>query len=138
MTAGASLGVGIGWRQEIDLTVPRLAAATGPGVDFVEVVAENVPPAAVPASLAQLHASGMPVVPHGVSLSLGGTDPLDPGRVARLAELGGRDRGGPPAAGPPHPGGARGADREHPGRAGRTPGAARGGEHRRPGQLAGG
>jgi hypothetical protein len=29
----------------------------------------------------------MPVVPHGVSLSLGGTDPLDPGRVARLAEL---------------------------------------------------
>ncbi|WP_187366116.1 DUF692 domain-containing protein [Trebonia kvetii] len=87
MTAGFSLGVGIGWRQEIDLTVPRLAAATGPGVDFVEVVAENVQPAAVPGSLAQLHAGGMPVVPHGVSLSLGGTDPLEPQRVARLAQL---------------------------------------------------
>lgn len=87
MTAGFSLGVGIGWRPEIDLTVPRLAAATGPGVDFVEVVAENVPPSAVPASLARLHAGGMPVVPHGVSLSLGGTDPLEPQRVARLAQL---------------------------------------------------
>src|SRR5258708_40083265 len=87
MTAGFSLGVGIGWRQEIDLTVPRLAAATGPGVDFVEVVAENVQPAAVPGSLAQLHAGGMPVVPHGVSLSLDGTDPLEPQRVARLAQL---------------------------------------------------
>jgi len=85
MSAGVPLGVGIGWRPEIDLTVPRLAAA--PGVDFVEVVAENVPPAAVPASLAQLHAGGVPVVPHGVSLSLGGTDPLDLGRVARLAQL---------------------------------------------------
>ena len=41
MTAGFSLGVGIGWRPEIDLTVPRLAAATGPGVDFVEVVADE-------------------------------------------------------------------------------------------------
>ena len=29
----------------------------------------------------------MPVVPHGVSLSLGGTDPLEPQRVARLAQL---------------------------------------------------
>ena len=29
MTASFSLGVGIGWRQEIDLTVARLAAATG-------------------------------------------------------------------------------------------------------------
>jgi hypothetical protein len=27
MTAGFSLGVGIGWRQEIDLTVPRRAGA---------------------------------------------------------------------------------------------------------------
>ena len=150
MSAGFSLGVGIGWRQEIDLTVPRLAAATGPGVNFVEVVAENVPPSAVPASLAQLHAGGIPVVPHGVSLSLGGTEPLEPQRVARLAQLAerfgsplvsehvafcraGGMRSRPPAAGPAHPRGARGAHREHPGRAGRTPGTARGGEHRRPG-----
>lgn len=82
MTAGCPLGVGIGWRQEIDLTVPRL-----PGVDFVEIVAENVAPSAVPASLARLHDSGVPVVPHGVSLSLGGTEPLQPWRLERLAQL---------------------------------------------------
>lgn len=76
------LGVGIGWRAEIDLTVARL-----PGVDFVEVVAENVSPAAVPATLRALRERGLPVVPHGVSLSLGGAEPLDPARLARLAAL---------------------------------------------------
>src|SRR5215472_625901 len=80
MTGG--LGMGIGWRPEIDLTVPRL-----PGVERVEVVAENVNPDAVPASLAALHQRGLPVIPHGVSLSLGGTEPLDGKRLARLAAL---------------------------------------------------
>jgi uncharacterized protein (UPF0276 family) len=76
------LGVGIGWRPEIDLTVPRL-----PGVEWVEVVAENVNPGAVPASLSLLRQRGLPVIPHGVSLSLGGTEPLDNKRLARLARL---------------------------------------------------
>jgi uncharacterized protein (UPF0276 family) len=76
------LGVGIGWRPEIDLTVARL-----PGVQFVEVVAENVTPANVPGTLRALHARGIPVVPHGVSLSLGGAAPPDPAKLARLAEL---------------------------------------------------
>src|SRR6266567_1086553 len=80
-SAGVS-GVGIGWRLEIDLTVPRL-----PGIDFVEIVAENVHPDHVPATLMALHGSGVPVIPHGVSLSLGGTDPLDPAKLARLAAL---------------------------------------------------
>jgi uncharacterized protein len=80
--AGLSLGVGIGWRPEIDLTVARLG-----GVDFVEVVAENTVPERVPASLAAVHDRGMPVVPHGVSLSLGGTEPLSPDRLSRLAAL---------------------------------------------------
>ena len=87
--ATRGLGVGIGWRPEIDLTVPRL-----PGVEWVEVVAENVNPDAVPASLAALHQRGLPVIPHGVSLSLGGTEPLDPGRLGRLADL--ADRFGSP------------------------------------------
>jgi uncharacterized protein (UPF0276 family) len=82
MTNRGPLGVGIGWRQEIDLTVARL-----PGVDWVEVVAENVTPAAVQPSLAALHARGLPVIPHGVSLSLGGTEPLDDTRLTRLAGL---------------------------------------------------
>ena len=81
------LGVGIGWRPEIDLTVPRL-----PGVEWVEIVAENVDPGGIPASLAALHQSGLPVIPHGVSLSLGGTEPVDPKRLAGLAGLAERFR----------------------------------------------
>jgi uncharacterized protein (UPF0276 family) len=80
--ASSGLGVGIGWRPEIDPTVPRL-----PGVEWAEIVAENVDPGAVPGSLAALHQRGLPVIPHGVSLSLGGPGPLDRKRLARLARL---------------------------------------------------
>ncbi|WP_133901217.1 DUF692 domain-containing protein [Actinophytocola oryzae] len=76
------LGIGIGWRAEIDLTVERL-----PGVDFVEVLAENVPLDPLPESLRVLRARGVPVVVHAVSLSLGGAEPLDPARVAHLAAV---------------------------------------------------
>jgi hypothetical protein len=79
---GLVTGAGIGWRREIDVTVARL-----PGIDFTEVVAENVCPCHVPASLRALHAGGVPVIPHGVSLSLGGTEPLDPAKLERLASL---------------------------------------------------
>lgn len=74
-------GLGIGWRAEIDLTVERL-----PGVDFVEVVAEHIRPARLPESLRVLRARGVPVVPHGVSLGVGGADPPSPARLAHLAE----------------------------------------------------
>jgi uncharacterized protein (UPF0276 family) len=53
-------------------------------VDFVEVVAEQVGEQ-VPGSLARLLARGIPVLPHGVSLSLGGADPPEPDRLGRLA-----------------------------------------------------
>jgi uncharacterized protein len=76
------LGVGIGWRAEIDLTVGRL-----PGVDFVEIVAENVAPRGVPTTLRALQARGLPIVPHGVSLSLGGAARPDPARLSHLAGL---------------------------------------------------
>jgi uncharacterized protein len=82
VAAVADLGVGIGWRPEIDLTVERLSE-----VDFVEVVAENVHAAHLPESLRLLRARGVPVLPHGVTLSLGGAEPPDPARLARLAEL---------------------------------------------------
>lgn len=83
MTApGGGLGVGIGWRAEIDLTIARM-----PGVDWVEIVAENVDAVAVPAALGALGERGIPVVPHGVSLSLGGTEPLDEARLSHLATL---------------------------------------------------
>ena len=65
-------GVGIGWRKEIAGFVAEL-----PGLRFTEVVAESLPgrgPA--PAALIALRERGVAVVPHGVRLSLGGTDPV--------------------------------------------------------------
>ncbi len=76
------LGVGIGWRQEIDLTVERL-----PGVDFVEVLAESVGVDPLPESLRVLRERDVPVVVHAVSLSLGGAHPVDQRRVAHLAAV---------------------------------------------------
>lgn len=73
------LGVGIGWRPEIDLTVERL------GVDFVEVIAETVRPSDLPESLRALRAGGTPVIPHGVGLGIGGAEQPDPQRLAHLA-----------------------------------------------------
>ncbi|HEU0103308.1 MAG TPA: DUF692 domain-containing protein [Mycobacteriales bacterium] len=74
------LGLGIGWRPELDLTVERL-----PGLGFVEVVAENVCPEHLPESLRVLRQRGLPVVPHGVTLSLGSAERPDPDRLAALA-----------------------------------------------------
>lgn len=82
MTVPPRLGVGIGWRPEIDLTVERL-----PGVDFVEVLAENVELDPLPESLRVLRRRGVPVIAHAVSLSLGGAERVDPARVAHLAAV---------------------------------------------------
>jgi uncharacterized protein len=80
--AGAGpAGVGIGWRPEIAGFVAGL-----PGLRFVEVVAETVAPAGpLPDGLAELRGRGVTVVPHGVRLSLGGAEPVEPARVAHLA-----------------------------------------------------
>ncbi|HEX4721679.1 MAG TPA: DUF692 family protein, partial [Pseudonocardiaceae bacterium] len=59
--------VGIGWRPLIELVVERPA-----GVEFVEAIAEGIAARALPDSLRALRSRGIPVVPHGVSLSLGG------------------------------------------------------------------
>ncbi|MEU9350953.1 DUF692 domain-containing protein [Streptomyces griseoloalbus] len=75
------LGTGIGWRPEIADAVERM-----PGIDWVEVVAENVCPGHLPESLLRLRERGVTVVPHGVSLGLGGAERPDEGRLADLAE----------------------------------------------------
>ncbi|BCB78530.1 DUF692 domain-containing protein [Phytohabitans flavus] len=76
-----SYGVGIGWRPEIAGFVAAL-----PGLRFTEVIAESVPASGpVPAPLATLREAGTAVIPHGVRLSLGGAEPVDPARVAHLA-----------------------------------------------------
>ncbi|WP_406341941.1 DUF692 domain-containing protein [Streptomyces sp. NBC_00648] len=76
------LGIGIGWRPEIADAIERL-----PGVDWVEAVAENLCPGHLPESLVRLRRRGVTVVPHGVSLGLGGADRPDAGRLADLAAL---------------------------------------------------
>ncbi|OXY88137.1 DUF692 domain-containing protein [Streptomyces diastatochromogenes] len=75
------LGTGIGWRPEIADAVERM-----PGIDWVEVVAENVCPGHLPDSLLRLRERGVPVIPHGVSLGLGGAERPDEGRLTALAE----------------------------------------------------
>ncbi|MGW2545006.1 DUF692 domain-containing protein [Kitasatospora sp. NPDC001574] len=82
--AAGRLGIGLGWRSEIDTVVERQ-----PGLDWVEVVAENVCADHLPESLTVLLARGLTVIPHGVSLGLGGADRPDPARLARLAETAG-------------------------------------------------
>ncbi|MER8043703.1 DUF692 domain-containing protein [Streptomyces sp. NPDC094032] len=74
------LGTGIGWRPEIADAVEGLD-----GVDWVEVVAENLCDDHLPGSLERLRARGVTVVPHGVSLGLGGAERPDAGRLAALA-----------------------------------------------------
>jgi uncharacterized protein len=74
-------GVGIGWRPEIAGLVADL-----PGLRFTEVIAESIDPdRPLDPQLAALRARGVAVVPHGVRLSLGGAEPVDPERVTRLA-----------------------------------------------------
>ncbi|CAO5234918.1 Endonuclease [Frankia sp. AgKG'84/4] len=77
-------GFGVGWR-------PELAGALAERTDlrFVEVIAENIgldgrafaPGAPAPAEL------GVPVVVHGIGLSLGGAERPDPARLARLGAV---------------------------------------------------
>ncbi|MBD0709582.1 MULTISPECIES: DUF692 domain-containing protein [unclassified Streptomyces] len=75
------LGIGIGWRPEIAEAVEGL-----PGIDWVEVVAENICADHPPEALTRLRERGVTVVPHGVSLGLGGADRPDPARLAALGE----------------------------------------------------
>jgi uncharacterized protein len=74
------LGLGLGWRSEIAGLVADL-----PGLRFCEVIAESLPGGALPPALATLRNRGVVVIPHGISLSLGGAEPLAPKRVAHLA-----------------------------------------------------
>ncbi|WP_309138676.1 DUF692 domain-containing protein [Nocardia cyriacigeorgica] len=78
--------LGIGWRPEICGLIDQLD-----GLGFCEVIAESLPAprkrgAPVPPELVTLRERGTVVVPHGVTLSLGGIDPVDEVRIAHLAD----------------------------------------------------
>jgi uncharacterized protein len=83
-----ALGLGIGWRPAVaSLVLDRR------DLGFVEILVEAHPPdRPLPRTLVEVLRRGLEIVPHGVGLSLGGTDPPDPARLDRLAALAERVR----------------------------------------------
>jgi uncharacterized protein (UPF0276 family) len=77
------LGLGIGWRAPLAPAIARRA-----DLGFVEIVAEDFSAGEkLPTSLTDLRNRGIVVIPHGVGLSLGGAEPIDPARVKALGEF---------------------------------------------------
>jgi len=76
------LGQGAGWRPQLDGALARAG-----GLGFIEVIAEAIGAHHVPAGVAAAIERGLQVLPHGVSLSLGGAERPDPARLAHLASL---------------------------------------------------
>ena len=73
-------GIGIGWRPDIAGVVASL-----PGLGFCEVIAESVPAVETAESwLPDLLAIDVPIIPHGVGLSLGGAEPVSAERISVL------------------------------------------------------
>lgn len=75
-------GVGIGWRPELAWFIEQ-----APNLGFVEIIAESVDPRHIPQPIQKLRQRGIAVIPHGISLSLGGAEALDARRLDRLARL---------------------------------------------------
>jgi uncharacterized protein len=77
------LGLGIGWRGELALPIDRRQ-----DLGFVEMIAEGLNPReAMPAPLQRLHDRGVTIIPHGLTLSLGGAEPPDVWRLKHLDKL---------------------------------------------------
>ena len=74
--------LGIGWRPELAVAIERRK-----DLEFVEIVAENWSVKELPEPLIKLHNRGTMVIPHGVSLSLGGASLPDLKRIKRLNDL---------------------------------------------------
>jgi uncharacterized protein len=76
------LGRGIGWRPQLDGALVHAG-----GLGFIEVIAESIGTDGLPDGVAAARERGLQVVPHGVSLSLGGAERPDPRRLAHLASV---------------------------------------------------
>jgi uncharacterized protein (UPF0276 family) len=76
------LGPGIGWRPELALAIDRRA-----DLGFIELIAEDFFHGPLPAEVENLRSRGVQIVPHAISLSLGGAEPPDRKRLAALARL---------------------------------------------------
>jgi uncharacterized protein len=75
--------LGIGWRPELAWAIDRRE-----DLGFVELTAEDFDASKpLPPALHRLQERGITLIPHGVSLSLGGTEPLDEKTLKNLARL---------------------------------------------------
>ena len=74
--------VGVAWRPETAWLIHKSR-----DLAFTEVIAESIEPRSIPAPLLQLRDRGVTVIPHGISLSLGGAEPPAPRRLDHLALL---------------------------------------------------
>ena len=87
------LGDGVGLREPHFAHLMRTEPAAW-GVDWFEILSENfLDHRGYAAHVLERVAAARPVVMHGVSLSIGGTDPLDAAYLDKLAEL--AERGKP-------------------------------------------
>ncbi|NNG37189.1 DUF692 domain-containing protein [Nakamurella aerolata] len=84
MSHSSLRGAAVAWRPP--LAEYLLAQAEAGRLGFSEIVAENHRPGALAPQLLDL-ATRVPVVPHGVTLGLGGADAPDSTRLRRLADL---------------------------------------------------
>jgi uncharacterized protein (UPF0276 family) len=79
------LGIGVGLRRP---HVAEVQSKRQPLVDWMEIVSENyLAEGGIQRSHLEAVREHYPLVPHGVSLSIGGADPLDRGYLARLGSL---------------------------------------------------
>ena len=75
--------LGIGWRPELAWAIERRQ-----DIGLVELTAEDFAPGQpLPPAIQQLRTRGVTLIPHGVTLSLGGTEALDPATLRHLAKL---------------------------------------------------
>ncbi len=74
--------LGIGWRPEIALAIERRT-----DIEFVEILFENIANRRIPAPLWQLRERGVTIVPHAVSMSLGGAERPNIKRIKELNKL---------------------------------------------------
>jgi len=83
MTPSTPTLLGIGWRPEIARFIERRR-----DLGMVELLAEDFDPLQpLPVPLVHLRERGVQLIPHGVNLSLGGAEPLDPRRIKHLARM---------------------------------------------------
>lgn len=76
-------GLGLGWRPELAWLIARRA-----DLAFVEIIAETFwSRPRLPDAMLALREQGVAIIPHAISLSLGGAEPLDMARLDALARL---------------------------------------------------